>query len=70
MYISAYPVFIMYEQLNLIEFFESDWGLDEIWESSCIHYEEFVNSKYNDENQSEYDCITKYVKGLIEQYTN
>ena len=51
----------MYEQLNLIGFFESDWGLDEIWESSCRRYEQFVSSKYNDENQSEYDCITNYV---------
>lgn len=66
--LSAYPVFIMYEQLNLNGYYESDFGLDEIWENCCIHYDNFVKSKFNDEFQSEYDCISDYVKALIKSY--
>lgn len=68
MYTSAYPVFIMYEQLNLNGFFktELEYGLDEIWDSSCEHYQKFVESKYNDEYKSEYDCIVDYVNALYD----
>jgi hypothetical protein len=61
--LNAYPIFIMWEQLNLNNFFE-DQSLDEMWEDSCMEYEMFKRSKYDDEFQSEYDCITQYVKSL------
>jgi hypothetical protein len=60
----AYPVFIMYEQLNLNGFFEDDYSLDTIWAESCTYYDKFLNSEYNKETQSEYDCIAQYVKNL------
>lgn len=61
---SAYPVFIMYEQLNMKGFFESELGLDEIWEICCEHYANFDDSKYNNQDKSEYDCIVDYVDAL------
>jgi hypothetical protein len=68
-FLNAYPVFIMHEQLNLHGFFE-DQSLDLIWESCCGHYNDFLNSKFNDSNKSEYDCIADYVRNLMEFYTN
>jgi len=66
LFISAYPVFIMHEQLNLNGFLENTYshGLDAVWEHCCMEYEIFINSEYNDENKSEYDCIVKYVQHL------
>lgn len=46
----------------------SDFGIDEIWENCCIHYDNFVNSKFNNEFKSEYDCISDYVEALMESY--
>jgi len=65
----AYPVFIMYEQLNLNKFFEVDYSLDTIWEEACSYYDKFLDSEFNKESESEYDCIAKYVKSIMIFYT-
>ena len=61
--LNAYPIFIMWEQLKLNNFFE-DQSLDEMWEHSCMEYQMFRQSKYDTDSQSEYDCIAQYVKSL------
>jgi len=68
-FLSSYPVFIMWEQLNLNGFFENE-SLDIMWELSCSHYEDFLITPYNSDEKSEYDCINEYVKNLIKFYTN
>jgi hypothetical protein len=64
----AYPVFIMYEQLNLYGFFEDDYSLDTIWAEACSYYDKFLDSEYNKESESEYDCIANYVKSIMDFY--
>jgi hypothetical protein len=66
--LSSYPVFIMWEQLNINGFYEANngrFGLDEMWESACTHYEDFKKSNYDNPHESEYDCIMDYVKSII-----
>ncbi len=67
--LDAYPVFIMWEQLNLNNFLD-DMAMDEMWEHSCMHYGIFLQSEFNKELESEYICIYKYVQSLIQVYNN
>ena len=60
----AYPVFIMYEQLNCQGLLDDSQALDEIWEGCCMHYATFLPSKFNRFDKSEYDCIVDYVNSL------
>jgi len=41
---------------------EGDDADDEIWDAGKALYTEFLNSKYNDDNISEYDCIVDFLK--------
>lgn len=68
-HLSSYPVFIMHEQLNLNGLLDGE-SLDIQWELSCNHYADFKKSDYNDDNQSEYDCIRKYVINLMKSYND
>jgi hypothetical protein len=38
--------------------------LDAWWDDAIGHYERFLDSEFNDINQSELDCINEYVKSL------
>ncbi len=67
--LDAYPIFIMWEQLNLNNFLD-DMALDESWEHSCLHYGIFLQSEFNKESESEYECIRKYVQSLVQFYIN
>lgn len=49
--LDAYPIFIMWEQLKLNNFFE-DQSLDEMWEHSCMEYQMFRQSNYDTDSQS------------------
>ena len=35
---------------------------DELWDAGAVLYDEFLESKYNDDNESEYDCIIKFLE--------
>lgn len=35
---------------------------DELWDAGTVLYDEFLESKYNDNNESEYDCIIKFLE--------
>ena len=38
--------------------------IDLLWQEAIDLYKEFLNSKFNDINQSELDCINKFMKQL------
>lgn len=64
----AYPVFMMALLLEELGYFESFEALDVIWEQSVEKYIDFTKSDYNNENESEYDCIQEYIKENVLSY--
>lgn len=62
----AYPVFIMHEQLLIAGKLSHTYGqgLDAVWEHCILEYTMFLKSRFNSENESEYDCIVEYVNSL------
>jgi len=54
---NSYSIFCIASQL--LEGKERD--LDEVWETSTKLYDEFLNSKFNDYNKSELDCINEFL---------
>lgn len=63
----AYPVFVMYEQLNAKNLLNFDEGLDRVWENCVVEYQSFRQSEYNDSSKSEYCCIVNYVEVLANE---
>lgn len=63
-----YGVFIMHEQLKAKGLLDKHYeiGLYEVWEHCVAKYLHFLNSDYNSERQSEYDCIVDYVDSFKE----
>lgn len=62
-----YGVFVMHEHLknaNLLER-QYDIGLDAVWEYCVAKYIHFLSSDYNNDSQSEYDCIRDYVNSIL-----
>jgi|APGre2960657404_1045060.scaffolds.fasta_scaffold858657_1 hypothetical protein len=59
LYYGGYGVFCM-----AIAMGGESWELDKWWESAVEHYDNFLESEYNDENQSELDGIINYVKSI------
>jgi hypothetical protein len=53
----SYSIFCIASQL--LEGKERD--LDEVWETSTKLYDEFLESEFNDYNQSELDCINNFL---------
>ena len=41
--------------------------LDVWWDKAIELYDEFVNSEFNDFNQSELDCINRFIASKAEQ---
>jgi hypothetical protein len=35
--------------------------LDILWETACAVYQDFLDSKYNNPNKSELDCIHEFI---------
>jgi hypothetical protein len=54
---NSYSIFCIASQL--LEGNERD--LDVIWETATKLYDEFLNSKFNDYNKSELDCINEFL---------
>jgi hypothetical protein len=50
-----YGVFCIASQLN------EERNLDVIWETANKLYDEFLTSEYNDHNESELECIYKFM---------
>ena len=59
-YWQSYGVFAIAIQLK-----NKDYKvIDLLWQEAIDLYKEFLNSKFNDINQSELDCINKFMKQL------
>jgi len=58
----SYPIFVMSQLTIANGIIDNDLPYDEIWPLANQHYHAFRNSKYNDENRSEYDCMMEYIK--------
>jgi len=58
-YWNAYGVYCITINANLKSEF-----LDRQWEEAIDIYEDYLKSKYNDENKSELECINDYLKTL------
>ena len=55
---------------NLVKFYDNEFAnacYDEQWDNLPEMYEEFENSKFNDPNESEYDCIIEFLKDKYKQ---
>jgi hypothetical protein len=50
-----YGVFCIASQLN------EERNLDVIWETAIKLYDEFLVSEYNDHNESELECINRFM---------
>lgn len=61
---ASYPIFVMYNELQLRDMLPDTDALDIIWEHCVEEYEKFFYSDYNKPSKSEFDCITDYVKHL------
>ena len=59
---AAYPVFIMYEHMRNKGMINEDDGLDVVWGECILEYTKFLKSKHNKIFESEYDCISNYIK--------
>jgi hypothetical protein len=57
----SYSIFCIASQL--LE--GNDRDLDKVWETATELYDEFLASKFNDYNQSELDCINKFLINRI-----
>lgn len=66
----AYPVFIMYDRLCFYNRIDKHDPVDEIWKTCIDHYDKFSSSEFNNPNVNEYDCITEYVRSIIELNNN
>jgi hypothetical protein len=55
---------------NLVKFYDKEFDdscYDEQWDDLPKMYEEFENSKFNDPNESEYECIVEFLKDKYEK---
>jgi hypothetical protein len=53
----SYGVFCIAAQLE-----QNDRELDVLWDKALKLYDEFINSEFNDFEQSELDCINEFLK--------
>ena len=59
--------YYIYVTLHLLEvngFFTDDETCDERWSNATAHYQQFLESKHNNFNDSEYSCIDAYIESL------
>ena len=60
----AYYTYVTLHLLEVNGFFTDDETCDERWSNATAHYQQFLDSKYNDHNESEYSCIEAYIESL------
>lgn len=56
---NSYGVFIIADRL---QYFKSDYGLDELWDEAVELYLEFLDGEFNVDTKSEMDCITDFLE--------
>ena len=58
-YQNSYGVFIIADRL---QYFKSDYDLDELWDEAVELYLQFLDSEFNVSTKSEMDCITDFLE--------
>lgn len=65
-----YGVFLIAELGRLKNVINPNLEYDLIWETSQAIYNDFLKSNFNDNNKSEYDCISDYLNELKQMITS
>jgi hypothetical protein len=70
---NSYPIFMIGYDFILKQLKNNNIPTDDAYRICERVYNDFLSSKFNDENQSEYDCISDFIdtidlKGYIIQY--
>lgn len=64
----AYNIFLMIELAKVVKVINSELPYDETFDLGVALYSEFENSKYNDENIPEYECILSFLKDKFNSF--
>lgn len=65
--VNPYYVFVLIQLCYEMKIIDKKLEYDIAWNEGSMYYDNFLNSKYNDANKSEYDCISDYLGNLPEK---